>query len=460
VCSLEPTLTLKTMAPFVDIVRLAAFLCCVASAQELLAGDATTAVASAAKTNVATMAHIFDNKLRLLKNNKNDKASSKKSSGSTAKKEKKKESKSAKKESKSAKTSKADKKSPSKSEAKKTTKSESKKSKQTKKLSKGKKRPKKMKAIFQQPDPPSSPGGSQDDIPDRDSLPPSPMTQPPTSSSPATFSPVALSPSPVPTAAPVEPTTLPPQPDAAKPPTFSPEAALDCPVEPMLYASSGGGDFFSMFQFCGGSFEATLADTLVEIVVDPTTNRAFAQEGRPVFEFFEFDLLSGSEIPDSRFSTQPVNQFHALEYGGGGKLYGGGWQHLGFSAWNASILYTIDPDAKSFTEVGPTGVRPLSGLAWTGTTMYGVSGAGAPPSELYELNLETGQGTVVCEDLTAPFGSLVYYQPEGLLYGGTSDGNVAQIVPETCEVLNIDTIFAWTAGFRPVTGLTMGCPDP
>lgn len=110
---------------------------------------------------------------------------------------------------------------------------------------------------------------------------------------------------------------------------------------------------------------------------------------------------------------------------------------------------------QTWTEIGPTNGRPLSGLAWTGTTLYGVSGAGAPPSELYELNLDTGAATVVCVNLEAAFGSLVYFQEK--LYGGTSDGNVVEIVPSTCETLGIDTPFAWGAGFRPVTGLTVVC---
>ena len=255
--------------------------------------------------------------------------------------------------------------------------------------------------------------------------------------------------SPSPTQSPV----FTPSPSSLLVTTPSPTSAREKYDNPVMLASSPNGGLYSMFQFCGGSLiSGTFPENVIEVVYDRATDRSWAQHGRETFEMFEFDPLTGDEIPESRFSTDGVNQFHALEYIDG-VLYGGGWTREGPDP--QSTLYIIDVDGKNWTEVGPSNVGRLTGLAWTGTTLYGVSGAVGPTSQLYEIDLATGVGTVLCEYLTAVFGSLVYFQNK--IYGGTSDGNVAEIIPGTCEVLNIDTGSAWTAGFRPVTGLSVVC---
>ena len=234
--------------------------------------------------------------------------------------------------------------------------------------------------------------------------------------------------------------------------TPSPNIQQECD-EPVMLASSPNGGLYSMFQFCGGSLiTGNFPDNVIEVVYDRATDRSWAQQGRETFEMFEFDPLTGDEIPGSRFSTSGVNQFHAWEYVNG-VLYGGGWTHGGDDP--QSTLYMIDVDGKNWTEVGSSNVGRLTGLAWTGTTLYGVSGAVVATSQLYEMDLATGEGTILCQELTAVFGSLVYFQDK--IYGGTSDGDVVEIIPDTCEVLRVQTRFAWSAGFRPVTGLSVVC---
>ena len=241
------------------------------------------------------------------------------------------------------------------------------------------------------------------------------------------------------------------------------DAKLACD-DPVIYASSGnrgsepgfGASLLNGLYIIDPSGTSTkigdpsLPEAVIEIVIDPKSSRAWAQQGRPNFEFFEFDLKTAEEVPGTRFSTEAINQFHGLEFVGC-DLYGAGWMQLGGSAFEGSALYKIKPDSQSWTLVGETGVRPITGLAWTGSVLYGTSGAGYPPSLLYSLDVKTGAGTVVCDNLEAGFGSLLY--KDGVLYGGSSDGYIYEIDPDTCEVTQL-----WFTDFRPVTGLSLGCP--
>ena len=274
---------------------------------------------------------------------------------------------------------------------------------------------------------------------------------------------------------PVEITDSPIQ-QSTSPPTQSPVVVLSpgpgpaekgsvptfCPVSDLIMLGVSGDEqlYYNNFLFCQGTFRAPIQDNVIEIVVDPTTNRVWAQVGgRDVFEMYEMNVITGEEIPGTRFSTKPVNQFHALEFVNG-VLYGGGWEKLdGASEFEGSSLYRIDPDAGTFEEIGPTGVRPLTGMACDGTTLYATSGAGWPPAELYTINIETGQATIICEDMTQGFGSLVYYPATGVLYGGTPDGFISEIDPITCSTKNTEgfELFWWFAGYGPITGLAMFC---
>jgi hypothetical protein len=311
-----------------------------------------------------------------------------------------------------------------------------------------------------------------------------PTTAPPSVSVPTTTAP----PPPVaaPTAAPPAPaavptTTAPPpqggsvsSPTTASPPSSPVAVSLPttttvrqtvCGMEgPILLGSSGmGGLYRNDVLFFGGLLIGTIPTNVTELVVDLTTNRAWIQVGEGSFTLLEIDPYSGAEIEDTRFSTLAVNQFQALEiiegvlYGAGG---GGSTTSTTSSSSSSSSFYRIDPDAGIWEEIGPTGLLgPLSGLAWTGTTLYATSGGGGS-SELYTINLQTGAATIVCAALPQGFESLVYYPQTGDLYGGTSDGYISEIDPINC-LTKYSTWYSnwWNAGYSPITGLAMVCPQ-
>lgn len=229
-------------------------------------------------------------------------------------------------------------------------------------------------------------------------------------------------------------------------------------VECSIYASSGNRELTSglcileTFRASTKVGDPSLPEAVVEIVIDPETNRAWAQQGRDVFEFFEFDLATGSEISGTRFSTAEVNQFHGLEHVNG-TLCGAGWTWIGGSSWNNSALCAVDPDEGTWTLIGSTGARPITGLAWTGSIMYGTSGAGYPPSELHKVDLNTSAATTICDDMQAGFGSLMCDARDGgKLYGSTLDGFIYEIDPASCAVTEL-----WNTSFRPVSGLSLVC---
>lgn len=94
-------------------------------------------------------------------------------------------------------------------------------------------------------------------------------------------------------------------------------------------------------------------------------------------------------------------------------------------------LFTVDPTTGVLTGVGPTGLGPVSGLAWDGQTMYGVSagnsGDGSGASALYRIDLTEGWATLVGQIREASgqtFNAVgsIEFGPDGVLYAGISSG--------------------------------------
>jgi hypothetical protein len=131
----------------------------------------------------------------------------------------------------------------------------------------------------------------------------------------------------------------------------------------------------------------------------------------------QFNLATGAPI------GSPVNDgtfFPGLAYVGA-TLYGTSFD--GFSN-DPSFLQILNPTTGATTLIGPTGVsHPITGLAWDGTTMYGVSGGAL--SSLYTINLTTGHATLV--GATGHTLGSLQFGPDGTLYAGGDSADVGHL---------------------------------
>ena len=100
----------------------------------------------------------------------------------------------------------------------------------------------------------------------------------------------------------------------------------------------------------------------------------------------------------------------------GGTLYGG----LTTEGGGPTFLSIIDIGTGTVSVVGPTGFgSPFGGLAYDGSTMYGVS-AGGSSGELFTVDLGTGVATSVG---FVGFGTTAReFGTDGILYGAPSTG--------------------------------------
>ena len=182
-----------------------------------------------------------------------------------------------------------------------------------------------------------------------------------------------------------------------------------------------------------------------EIEYEAGTTRAYVQARNGIFTAQAFDIFrchaKGSLVPNAY-------AFNGLEFVDG-VLYG---TAIPFQC-QPSELKILDPDKGTSTPVGPTGVGPISGLAWDENAgiMYGITGCSQQgPAELVTIDLATGAATVVGPTgITA--GSLEF-GPDDMLYAGGDNnegGNLYQINTSDGSATLIGP-----TGFDNVTGLT------
>jgi hypothetical protein len=182
--------------------------------------------------------------------------------------------------------------------------------------------------------------------------------------------------------------------------------------------------------------------------VDPTTGLIFDT----VTMTFppEGDVITAMEFVESTL-------YAGLTAGGGGPTF----------------LSTIDPVTGVVSTIGPTGYEsPFGGLAWNGTTMYGIS-AGGEDAELFTVDLGSGAatsvGVVTIEGNT--FGATALeFGLDGVLYslpntGENLAGHLLSIDPFTAEATDLgDTgrpgLTALTATLPEVCESFDGLPDP
>jgi hypothetical protein len=212
-----------------------------------------------------------------------------------------------------------------------------------------------------------------------------------------------------------------------------------------LYGANRSGALFTIdLATAAGASVGNLPSSSTEIEYDGLTGRAFSQLPDGAFAGQEFDIATGAGIGapifnGAAFTGQEfvASTLYATAIMGPGGL---------------STLRILDPFAGTSVIVGPTGVGPISGLAWDGAAglMYGIAG-GPAPANLYTIDLGTGAATLVGS--TGFQAGSLEFGPDGALYGGgtgTSSGSLFRIDPAT----GASTLVGAT-GFPSVTGLAL-----
>jgi hypothetical protein len=199
---------------------------------------------------------------------------------------------------------------------------------------------------------------------------------------------------------------------------------------------SGAGTLIGTLQFPGGGdFQG-----YNEIVFDPATGRAFAQERDGNFRIQEFNPATAQAI------GQPVDDgasWHALEYING-TLYG-----IYFAGQTpGNVLATLDPETGVATNIGEVIAQQIQGQVFTGiawqassSTLFAITngngGQGEGPgnvdnSSLYTVSLTTAAATLVGE--TGIRAGSLSFGPDGALYAGgvgPFQGNIYRVSTAT-----------------------------
>ena len=223
----------------------------------------------------------------------------------------------------------------------------------------------------------------------------------------------------------------------------------------ILYGSDQFGNLFTVNTTTGEGTRVGPPSTLgleccTEIEYDALTGQAYAQDRNGNNLITPFDIHTGV------LSGAPVNDggaFAGLEFVGS-TLFG--TVTVGPGGMKPSTLFTLNPVTGATTPIGATGVNAIAGLAWDGTTLYGIAG-GPGPADLYSISLATGVATVI-GSTGLQFGSLEF-GPDGRLYaGGTGAENGGRIytLDSTSAAPTLLGLYGLAGG---VTGLTL-VPEP
>ncbi len=206
-----------------------------------------------------------------------------------------------------------------------------------------------------------------------------------------------------------------------------------------------------------------LGPGVTEIVCQPNATSAataicYAQSAGSTNLISQFNLSTGAAI-GTPVSTGSFT-FNGLAYVGS-TLYGASSSNGG----SPFYLRTLNPVTGASTQIGTgTGItQPIVGLAWNGTTMYGISGNGS--AHLYTINLTTGLATLV--GATGFRAGSLQFGPDGNLYEGgdaSNHGNLYQVNQTTGVATLIGPSGYPTGDFGPgLTGLalvTFSTPAP
>jgi len=180
----------------------------------------------------------------------------------------------------------------------------------------------------------------------------------------------------------------------------------------------------------------------------------------------EFDFVTMRGVVQSRdgiFTNQTVDIFNCAPFTG--EVFNGmafnGLEYIGGVLYGTAIANTcgpsqfmiLNPYSGTTSLIGPTGMGPISGLAYNAAfgIMFGVTGCVNQfgPSNLVTIDMATGTATLV-----GPTGILagsLEFGPDGLLYAGGNNqdgGNLYRIDPATGAATMVGP-----TGMSGVTGL-------
>ncbi len=105
------------------------------------------------------------------------------------------------------------------------------------------------------------------------------------------------------------------------------------------------------------------------------------------------------------------------------------------NAFQTQSLYSIDTNTGAATLIGSTGLAQISGIAWSGSTMYAYTVA----ADLYTLDITTGASTLVASQAnTVAEGDLSY--ANGTLYHIAGNGTLSTVNTTTAALTTIRSI--------------------
>ncbi len=219
-------------------------------------------------------------------------------------------------------------------------------------------------------------------------------------------------------------------------------------LPPGLYGITVNGDIIRINHQTGAAqLVGMLPFLYTEIEYDNVSGRGFVQEGNGAFQGYEVDLSTGLVIAGPIFNGGAYN---GIEYVGA-TAYGTAI----FGPLGPSELRILDPFSGGSALIGPTGVGPITGLAYDDDngTMYATAGGGITTTNFFTIDLNTGVANLVGS--TGVLIGGLQFGPDGKLYAGSAagpagPGDLYEINPATGAAA-----FVGPTGFTSISGLTL-----
>jgi len=228
-------------------------------------------------------------------------------------------------------------------------------------------------------------------------------------------------------------------PDAVPQPAFD-VSATSTGASGVLYGTNQSGRLYAIdpltaaATFIGGGPAAT------ENEFDTETGTLYSEGADGDRRLFTIDQSTGGVLG---FVFHPIGALNGLEFVGG-TLYG----TFIDGPNRPSSLVTVDVSTGALTTIGPTGLGPITGLAYDGAAgvMYGSTSGAFGAADLVTIDLTTGAATVVGSMGINRVGSIEFL--DGTLYAATS-----QRSSTPGRLYTVDT---WTGAatlVAPISGL-------
>jgi hypothetical protein len=243
-------------------------------------------------------------------------------------------------------------------------------------------------------------------------------------------------------------------PDAVPSPAFDVSATATAGLG-TLYGTNQSGELYAIdpstavATYIGTSFRGA-----TENEFDNTTGTLYAEGSDGNQNLYTIDPSTGDVLGSV---VHPFGALNGLEFVGG-TLYG---TFIPF-ALQPSTLVTVDVSTGALTTIGPTGLGPITGLAYDAAAgvMYGSTAGVSGPADLVTVNLATGAATVVGSMGINRVGSIEFFA--GTMYAATSERSSTPGALYTVNTATgAATLVAPISGLRrrSITGLTTNGPE-